>query len=164
MELVRSFLWSNGNTDSINSNLCYGNNSVIITDFNGCSDTNSIFVSNPDTLQVNNINVDSLCYQICDGQISISLEGGMSPYSVEWKVNGIIINTSDTLLNNLCPNNYELVFSDANNCIDSLIIPLIERDSFIIQSWVVNDSCYNSCTGEIRVQLLNFYTKSTYII
>ena len=150
-----SFLWSNGNTDSINSNLCYGNNSVIITDFNGCSDTNSIFVSNPDTLKVNNINVDSSCYQICDGQISISLEGGMSPYSVEWKVNGIIINTSDTLLNNLCPNNYELVFSDANNCIDSLIIPLIERDSFIIQSWVVNDSCYNSCTGEIRVQLLN---------
>ena len=66
------------------------------------------------------------------------------------------LNTNDTITNNdLCPGDYQLIFTDANGCDSTVIIPLIERDSFIVQDWIIDDSCYNSCTGQITVQLLN---------
>ena len=153
-----SFEWNNDNTqinDTAN-NLCYGVNSVVITDANGCLTTNQVFIENPDTLQLRNITIDSACYQICDGQLSVTIEGGKSPYLTEWSLGGSIFNTNDTITNNdLCPGIYQIKFTDANGCDSNVIIPLIERDSFLVQDWVIDDSCYNSCTGQITVQLLN---------
>ncbi|MDA9808653.1 hypothetical protein N9B89_04650, partial [Flavobacteriales bacterium] len=137
--------------------LCYGINTVFITDSKGCLDTNEVFIENPDTLKLSNITIDSSCYQVCDGQLSVTIEGGAAPYLTEWSFGGSIVNLlNDTLTNNdLCPGDYQIKFTDANLCVDSVIIPLIERDSFLIQDWVIDDSCYNSCTGQITVQLLN---------
>jgi gliding motility-associated-like protein len=154
-----SFEWNNDNTqinDTAN-NLCYGVNFVVITDANGCLDTNEVFIENPDTLKLSNITIDSSCYQVCDGQLSVTIEGGAAPYLTEWSFGGSIVNLlNDTLTNNdLCPGDYQIKFTDANLCVDSVIIPLIERDSFLVQPWVIDDSCYNSCTGQITVQLLN---------
>jgi len=151
-----TYQWSNGDTDSTATGLCYGINTVFITDTKGCLDTNEVFIENPDTLQLSNITIDSACYQICDGQLSVTIEGGESPYATEWSIAGNIFNTTDTITNNdLCPGDYQLIYTDANSCTDTVLIPLIERDSFILQDWVIDDSCYNSCTGQITVQLLN---------
>jgi gliding motility-associated-like protein len=151
-----TYLWDNGQVNDTAINLCYGINNVIITDINGCLDTNEVFISNPDTIKISNITTDSSCYGQCDGQISVTITGGNSPYSTSWIYNGIEFNNTDTITNNdLCPGNYFLAYSDDNNCIDTAEILLIERDSFQLQDWIINDSCYNSCTGQIQVQLLN---------
>ena len=151
-----TYSWDNGQANDTANNLCYGVNTVFITDANGCLDTNEVDIINPDTLKLSNITIDSACYQICDGQLSVTIEGGEAPYLTEWSLGGNIFNTTDTITNNdLCPADYQIKFTDANNCIDSVLIPLIERDSFVIQDWIINDSCYNSCTGQITVQLLN---------
>ena len=101
-----TFEWNNDNTqinDTAN-NLCYGVNFVVITDANGCLDTNEVFIENPDTLKLRNITIDSSCYQVCDGQLSVTIEGGESPYATEWSIAGNIFNTTDTITNNdLCP-------------------------------------------------------------
>ena len=151
-----SYLWGNGQINDTALNLCYGINNVIITDANGCLDTNQVFIENPDTLQLSNITIDSACYQTCDGLISVTITGGASPYSTSWNYLGVEFNNTDTITNNdLCAGNYQLIFSDANNCINSSEFLLIERDSFQLQDWIINDSCFNSCTGQITVQLLN---------
>jgi len=151
-----TYLWSNGDTDSIGSGLCYGTNTVTITDVNDCVATNLVDIANPDTLQLSNITIDSACYQICDGQLSVTIEGGIAPYDTEWSLGGNIFDTINTTTEDtLCPGNYQIKFTDANECLDSVVIPLIERDSFVVQNWIINDSCYNSCTGQIKVQLLN---------
>lgn len=151
-----TYQWSNGDIDSIATGLCYGSDTVVITDANGCLDTNEVSIANPDTLRLSNITIDSACYQMCDGQLSVSIEGGAPPYTTEWSFGGGIFNTMDTITQDtLCTGDYQLVFTDANTCSDTVLIPLIERDSFIVQQWVINDSCYNSCTGQIKVQLLN---------
>ena len=153
-----SFEWNNDNTqinDTAN-NLCYGVNSVVITDANDCIATNTVTITNPDTLKLSNITIDSACYQICDGQLSITIEGGKSPYDTEWSLGGNIFDTINTTTEDtLCPGNYQIKFTDANECVDSVVIPLIERDSFVVQNWIINDSCYNSWTGQITVKLLN---------
>ena len=153
-----TFLWDDplAQDSSTATGLCYGLNTVYITDVNGCLDTNEVFIANPDTLQLSNTTIDSACYQICDGQLSVTIEGGQSPYTTEWSFGGNIFNTTDTITSDtLCPGDYQLIFTDANNCSDTVVIPLIERDSFLVQDWIINDSCYNSCTGQITVQLLN---------
>jgi len=150
-----TYLWSDGQTNDTATNLCYGLNTVYITDANGCLDTNTVFIENPDTLKLSSIIIDSSCYQICDGQIIVSIEGGSSPYDVYWSLNSIIFDSVTTTIDDLCPNIYQLTFTDDNNCTATENINLLERDSFNLQSSVINDSCYNSCTGQITVQLLN---------
>jgi len=151
-----TFLWDNGQTTDTAYNLCYGVNNVIITDSSGCNDTNEVFIVNPDTLQISNLTNDSSCFQICDGQLSVTIIGGKPPYNTSWRENGVEFNNLDTITdNNLCPGIYQLVFNDANQCVDSVNIPLVERDAFVLQDWVVNDSCFNSCSGEIEIQILN---------
>jgi gliding motility-associated-like protein len=153
-----TFEWNNDNTqinDTAN-NLCYGVNFVVITDANGCLDTNEVFIENPDTLKLRNITIDSSCYQVCDGQLSVTIEGGESPYATEWSIAGNIFNTTDTITNNdLCPGDYQLIFIDANGCDSTVIIPLIERDSFTLSPLITPEVCHNTCTGRIEVSLLD---------
>lgn len=152
-----TYQWSNGDTDSITvTGLCYGIDTVYITDANGCLDTNWVDIANPDTLQLSSITIDSACYQVCDGELSVTIEGGASPYDIEWSLGGNIFDTINTTTEDtLCPGNYQIKFTDANDCVDSVPILLIERDSFVVQDWIIDDSCYNSCTGQITVQLMN---------
>ena len=153
-----TFEWDDplGQITASADSLCYGLATVFITDDNGCLDTNAVFIENPDTLKLSNITIDSSCYQICDGELSVTIEGGTSPYDIEWSLGGNIFDTINTTTEDtLCPGNYQIKFTDANLCVDSVIIPLIERDSFLVQDWVIDDSCYNSCTAQITVQLMN---------
>ena len=55
----------------------------------------------------------------------------------------------------MCPGDYQIKFTDANLCVDSVIIPLIERDSFVVADWPIPVSCYGVCDGQITVQLIN---------
>ena len=153
-----SYQWSNGDIDSLATNLCFGSYTVDITDANGCLTTNTVEILNPDSLILTNITIDSACYKMCDGQLSVSIEGGQPPYLTEWSFLGNVFNSGDTITSdNLCSGDYQLVFSDANNCSETITIPLYERDSFVIVDFVIDDSCYNSCTGQITVSLLNKY-------
>ena len=152
-----SFQWYDSNNNAIpgevndtSSSLCYGFNQVVLTDANGCLDTNEVFIENPDTLKVSNVIIDSSCYQICDGKITVDIVGGSAPYSYSWD-NGDITQTADSL----CPGTYELIYFDINDCSDTVQISITERDPFVLNDWIVNDSCYNSCKGEIKVSLLD---------
>ena len=152
-----TFVWDNPivlSNDTV-SNLCYGLSTVLVTDANGCFITDSVFIDNPDTLMISSIIVDSACYQMCDGEISVNIQGGVSPYIVTWTLNEIVLDTLNTTISDLCSETYTLSYIDANNCANTLDIFLAERDSFNLVSSVINDSCYNSCKGQISVNLLN---------
>ncbi len=150
-----TFLWGDGQTSDTAFNLCYGTHNVIITDSNGCFTTNTVFIENPDTLKLSSVITDSACYQVCDGAIEVSISGGSTPYNIIWQLNASIIDTNTTMLTGLCPDLYSITFIDANNCSETESIILYERDSFVLQTTIVNDSCFNSCSGQIEVNILN---------
>ena len=150
-----TFLWSDGQTTDTAFNLCYGTHNVITTDSNGCFTTNTLFIENPDTLKLSSVIIDSSCYQICDGEIEVTITGGSSPYNIIWQLNSIIIDSNNTIQSGLCPDLYSITFTDANNCSETESIFIYERDSFNLQTTIVNDSCFNSCSGQIEVNILN---------
>ena len=150
-----SYLWDNGESNDTVNNLCFGLNTVLITDSSGCLDTNFVLIENPIAIELSNITIDEPCFETCDGQLSVTIDGGTSPYLSSWNFGGIEFSTDTITDNNLCSGDYQLIYSDANNCIDSLDFILLERDAFDVDFLVINDSCYNSCTGQISVEVLN---------
>ena len=150
-----SYLWDDGQTTAVATNLCFGINNVVVTDVNGCFTTNSVDIQNPDSLKLSSVITDSACYQICDGEITVNITGGTSPYNISWMLGFVVIDTLNTNINSLCPDIYSVIYSDVNNCIETENIVLYERDSFILQTTITNDSCFNSCSGQIEVNILN---------
>jgi len=98
-----------------------------------CSDTvcidsicKNITVKNNCYLQINYQAVNASEKGVCDGSISVSVENGEQEYEYNW-------NTGDTLnnINGLCAGEYSLTVKDAQSCIDSIMIKILEPDTFI---------------------------------
>jgi len=121
-------MWSTGDTTSQLNNLYAGDYSVEIIDSIGCIYTDTLFISNVDcdSLKLNITKTDQTYYNLKGGSISIEVENGIMPYSIDWS-NG------DNLLqlDNLSPGQYSFYFEDAAGCvaIDTIsILPIICDD------------------------------------
>jgi gliding motility-associated-like protein len=78
------YLWSDGTSGSSMNGLSAGNYSVTITDASGCSALRTFQVQDPSLINVQISTVDALCFEAANGQATISVSGGSSPYVVTW--------------------------------------------------------------------------------
>ena len=63
-------------------NLGAGNYDITVTDLNGCTTTQSIQISEPDSIQIiTDQIIDAYCIDQNDGEIYISVIGGNIPYN-----------------------------------------------------------------------------------
>ena len=107
-----SYQWSNGSTNEDLSNLSAGDYTVTVTDNNGCSLTNALFVTQPAAaLSASASPTAVLCFGNGTGSINLSVSGGTTPYNYNWN-NG----SSSEDLNNLSAGNYSVTITDANGC------------------------------------------------
>jgi len=108
-----SFLWENGNTDAVHSNLVTGDYAVTITDANGCQINGQINLPDGPLLEIMISGKENIsCWGANDGQFTILPQGGKMPF--QFYLNQQPVATSDFL--NLAPGNYSVYFTDANNC------------------------------------------------
>ena len=112
-----SYLWSNGNTNNVNTNLSAGIYSVTVTDNFNMSETANVTVSEPIALQLS-IDPQSTyngflisCYNCNDGHIQANVIGGTSPYAYNWSTQG-----TTAQQNNLNEGNYSVTITDSNGC------------------------------------------------
>ncbi|MEM1326336.1 MAG: PKD domain-containing protein, partial [Bacteroidota bacterium] len=106
-----TFAWSNSaNTVDI-SNLVAGSYTVTVTDANGCIETLSRTITQPDALTATAVVTDVLCNGDANGSIDVTVAGGTSPYTYAWD-NGAT--TQD--LNNVTAGTYRLTVTDDNDC------------------------------------------------
>ena len=95
-----TYLWDNGN-----SNLCAGLHNVIITDNNGCINTNSIIVNEPNPLLIN----------IWYSNNNLHATSGFSTY--QWHNNNTAIpGAEDSIITPTAAGDYYVVVSDTNGC------------------------------------------------
>lgn len=107
-----SYSWSSGGSASSESNIGAGSYVVIITDDNGCSNVDSLELTEPDALMlVLDTLINSNCENGNDGSIDLSTTGGISPYSYAWSN---LETTED--ISGLAYGNYVIVVTDTNNC------------------------------------------------
>ncbi len=138
------FLWDDNQTDSIATNLAFGNHFVTVTDDNGCTATANVLVAQPDTIRfLNAISTPTTCFGDSDGSAQVAVTGGVGNFTYLW-------NTTDNTpsLNNIMAGNYTLTVTDGNGCQDSITVTVQQPDQLIISSFdIQNVRCHGEANG-----------------
>ena len=120
------YLWENGLTDSITTNLGAGSYEVTVTDAIGCSAIDSFTMVLPTALTFETSSTDLLCFDMPTGQAQVVANGGTPGYSFLWD-NGTTTPNVDGLFAGL----YSVAITDSLGCQGSTTVtvgspPLLE--------------------------------------
>jgi gliding motility-associated-like protein len=107
-----TYVWSNGQNMPEIVNIHAGQYSVIIVDVNNCHINQTIEVTQPDSIRGNPEIIKPYCPDATDGEIRLSIDGGVSPYQILWNTND-----RSNSLDNIRPGSYIYRITDMNNCI-----------------------------------------------
>ena len=155
-----SFLWANGATTASITNLSAGGYSVTVSDETGCSVSDSVALSLPDTLQVSvitttaNINNTKVL-----GKAVASVTGGAPQYDFVWS-------TGETTeaINYTTPGEYIVTITDSKGCRQTAFAQVAETTATGIDA--LNNSLAfnvypNPATNEVTVSSSSMNNTST---
>ena len=143
--------WSNNSTTQ-SAVLSAGLSTITITDTNGCSISDSIFIFQNDSVNFTFNSSDISCNGANDGSITLNVvSGGQIPFQYS-------IDNGATFQNNnqfsaLLPGNYNVVIMDANACLTNRLVSLTEPFPLSANSTITNVSCHGDCDGSIQISI-----------
>ena len=145
--LPYSYVWSNGAVTEDLNNINAGVYTFNLTDAGGCQILDTFTINQPTLLDVSLVSSNVSCFGGNNGDIDISVIGGITPYVYAWS-NGE--STQD--ISQLFPGIYSLLVTDANNCtktasalITEPALPLTAVETH------VNILCFGNATGSIDI-------------
>jgi Zn-dependent metalloprotease len=106
-----TYLWNNGQSTNPATGLIADTYTIVLTDAAGCSTSASAAVGEPAALLLGTTVANESCDGGADGAITLSVEGGTSPYSYLWSNSETTANISA-----LAAGDYSVVVTDANAC------------------------------------------------
>ena len=122
-----------------------GSYTVTITDANSCTQSKSVTLTQPLSLISNLTSTEPLCKNGANGTISLTVTGGVNPYSYSWN-NG----STNSMLFNLLAGNYTVTVTDATNCTTESTVNLNDPLNGINYTFTKQDvDCYGNATGYI---------------
>ncbi|WP_053978390.1 LamG-like jellyroll fold domain-containing protein [Mangrovimonas xylaniphaga] len=153
-----TYQWSNGQTSQTANGLAANTNySVIVTDANGCSVSNSVTLSQPNALQVSMTKTPALCFGSNGGTATATPSGGTAPYSYAWS-NGQTTQTAS----NLSAGSYTLTVTDNNGCQEIKSVTITQPSQLMATAEAFDASCYNASNGYVTVTVENGTPGYTY--
>jgi gliding motility-associated-like protein len=169
-----TFNWVTCNTSSsvgagtnVNT-LCAGDYEVIVTDDNGCMDTTAacLTVNEPIELTTTITHTDILCFGDCTGDVTITIAGGVTPYTVEWfstPPDAIILGETGLTISNRCAGDYFAVVTDANGCTDTTTTETIVEPPVLDATNAIGQiSCNGVCDGSLTSTVTGGVTPYAY--
>ena len=135
-----TYAWSSGSSTATATGLAAGTFTVTVIDANGCTDTETVTITEPVLLIAATV-VDSnvSCNGFSDGGASASATGGTTVYSYNWN------NSATTAsITGVIAGTYSVTVTDANGCADSTSV-IITEPTTLVASAIVDDSV--SCNG-----------------
>lgn len=144
-------LWDNGITTLDNHSLNAGLHDATVTDGNGCVNTGSVFIDEPNELVINLSLVENVtCSGGNTGMIVVSVSGGTGDYTYVWSHDPTL---NSPVAPNLGVGFYSVTVTDENGCTDQLNNIQVVQDQPPVASLgtVTNATCYDSYTGSAEV-------------
>jgi gliding motility-associated-like protein len=142
-----SYSWSNNQSGNIQNSLSAGTYTITVSDAQGCTETATIQISEPDSLIVS---VNSISPEYCaqqNGSASILVSGGTGPYTYIWS-NGNNSFSSTTL----SAGTYDITVTDENGCVNTFSFDVNAQVGPQIDSTQIQDAiCVPLASGEINV-------------
>jgi len=106
-----TYLWSNGNTNSSQSNLFAGTYAVTVTDGSGCAKTDFAVVSASPAITFTQTQTNVSCFGGNNGAASVNVTGGTFPISYAWSNGG-----NGPSKTNLVVGMYQVTITDGALC------------------------------------------------
>lgn len=153
------YWWSNGfNTRKID-NLLPGNYTFKVTDKYGCELFDMVDIKQPqDSIIIEHVATDVLCYGGEDGTIKITVTGGTPDYKYRWS-NG----EEKDELKNVKAQNYNVVVTDKNKCVATKNININQpEEKLSIITVPKNVSCLGGSDGQIKISVYGGTSPYTY--
>jgi gliding motility-associated-like protein len=125
-------------------NLEAGNHTFIVTDDNGCNYSDSITISEPSPLLVSYSTTDALCNGALDGTATLTISGGVNPYSENWGLsNPIALNAGS----------HTFIVADTNGCtkVDSFIISEPSQISVLVDTFRVSCAGFSDGSASLNI-------------
>lgn len=148
-DMPYDYVWSNSQSGSnVNSNLCTGSHSVIITDQNSCATEINFTLNEPELLEANSTNTNVECYGEETGELVINATGGTAPYNYNIGTG----TQTEHVFQNLGTGNYEITVTDNNNCTVTIYDTITSPTAISATGYSYdNVSCYAFADGEISI-------------
>ncbi|MBA4239321.1 MAG: hypothetical protein C0448_01245 [Sphingobacteriaceae bacterium] len=156
-----TYSWTpGGNTSTSISGLIQGTYTVQVKDSYSCTSTNTIVVSQPTLLSVNISSLTNVsCFGGNDGNATLNVLGGTSPFSYNWLPYGGNGSTVSGLINGT----YTVNITDVNSCATSTIITIAQPSMAL--SATINStgaSCFGGTDGTATVNVIGGTTNYNY--
>jgi len=98
-------------------------------------------------------NID--CFGNNNGQISLAISGGNSPYDLEWTDFSGTVLGNDPLLENQIAGTYQINITDANGCLQTEQFEIIQNSELTLTLGTINNlACNNIPTGSIELLVI----------
>ena len=139
--------------NAVATGLSAGTYIVTVTDLNGCTDTSSVTLINPNTPIINSVNTtNATCVPGCDASMQVLASGGAIPFNYSFD-NGISYQAGNSL-NGLCIGTYTVVVKDANDCTVSTLVNIQNPNAPAINLVTnTNASCVPGCDANSTVSV-----------
>ena len=145
-----TYAWDDPSTQTTATatGLTAGTYNVAITDANGCATSASATVSAPTALTLSASSNDISCFGNSDGDATVTVTGGTSPYTYAW--DDAATQTTATATG-LVAGTYNVVVTDANGCSDNTSITINEPVAISTLTTPASPSCAGGNDGSASV-------------
>ena len=143
-----TYLWDDAlaQTTSVAIELMSGNYNCTVTDVNGCTDTTSFTLNNPNEIEVFATIQDVLCFGTSEGSISVNVENTTGNYQIFWQ------GANDSIfIDNLIAGLYYVSIIDDNSCTKTDSILVNQNEEMVINYTVYPTSCQDIADGVIEI-------------
>jgi gliding motility-associated-like protein len=138
------FIWSDGQSTPVATNLSAGPITVTVTDVNGCTASVSHELSEPEAMSLQTVVLPATCFGYNNGSASVLVGGGASPYSYLWSPG----NQTNPQATDLNAGAYTVVVTDANGCTATAVVSITQPDSAVnVTIQATSSICFDATNG-----------------
>ncbi|MFH1321902.1 MAG: PKD domain-containing protein [Bacteroidota bacterium] len=158
-----NYLWndSGSQTTSTATGLFAGTYVVTVTDSAGCAGTATVGINDigGGTASISD-STDASCNGDCDGQSTVSVSGGTSPYTYSW--NTVPVQTTATATG-LCAATYNVSITDNVGCITTASVSINEPAILSVTPSGNDVTCNVGCDGDATASVSGGVPPYTYL-
>jgi len=147
-------------TTATATGLSAGTYNILVTDSNGCSASASVAIDEPAALNaIITSSSDVSCNGGSDGEATVSVSGGVSPYTYQWDDPNSQIAATAT---GLAAGTYTVNVTDANGCVDIAGVTITEPAALSISITGTDPTCPGACDGQATASVTGGTSPYTY--
>jgi gliding motility-associated-like protein len=140
------FQWNNNVATKDLNGVRGGTYTLIVTDANNCSKTQTTSVGQATAIQIPVTANAVQCFNSDNGTATAAPSGGTPPYKFAWSSGG-----TTATINNLLPTTYIVTVTDANGCTETSLAAITAPPAIVADASAVQVSCFNGANGSATV-------------